>query len=141
MAEAYAKTPPGRGVGRVVAGRTLTDVELRKAGPVVATPVELAKPYSAVYPRTARLVGASGSAIVQFVVDTTGRAEPATINCVEATYRDFADAARSAVLDMEFTPATMDGHKIERLVQIPIEYKLDAVVPVSALSFQANRRR
>ncbi|MDQ6717559.1 MAG: hypothetical protein M3Z17_04315, partial [Gemmatimonadota bacterium] len=49
------------------AGKILTDAELRKNYPIVATPVALAKPYKAVYPRTAKLVGLSGKALVQFV--------------------------------------------------------------------------
>src|SRR5205823_3556754 len=106
----------------VVAARTLTASDLHKSGPVVATPVSLAKPYEAVYPRKAKLVGASGMALMQFVVDTTGHARKSTITAIESTYTDFSDAAASAVVDMEFTPATMDGHKIERLVQIPFNF-------------------
>ena len=112
------------------AAKTLTDSDLRRPGPVVETPIALAKSVSAVYPRTARLAGVNGRALVQFVVDTSGRAKPETINCLEATYKDFADAAVAAVRTMQFTPATLDGHKIEQLVQFPIEFKLHAVLPI-----------
>lgn len=115
----------------VVAGRTLTDADLRKAGPVLATPVSLAKPYTAVYPRTARLANVSGSALLQFVVDTSGKVRRETINCIEATYKDFSDAAQSSVLEMEFTPATIDGHKIERMVQIPFNFSLHNDLPIT----------
>lgn len=114
----------------VMAATRLTDADLQRAGPVAETPVSLAKPVSSVYPRNAQLAGVSGKALVQFVVDTAGRAKPETINCLEATYKDFADAAIGTVKSMVFHPATLDGHKIERLVQYPFEYKLNAVLPI-----------
>ena len=75
------------------AATTLTDAELARLGPVQEKPIALAKHVNFVYPRTAKLTGQSGSAIVQFVVDTLGRAKPESITCTQATYKDFADAA------------------------------------------------
>jgi len=125
----------------VVAARALTDNDLHKSGPIVATPVSLARPYEAVYPRKAKLLGASGTALMQFVVDTTGHAKKSTITAIESTYADFSEAAASAVADMEFTPATMDGHKIERLVQIPFNFTLHNNLPNSAFSVPVRRGR
>jgi len=125
----------------VVAGRTLTENELRKQGQVTATPVSLAKPYSAVYPRTARLANVSGSALLQFVVDTTGRVRRETITTIDPTYKDFSDAAQAAVLEMQFTPATLEGHKIERMVQIPFNFNLHNDLPISAFSVPVRRTR
>ena len=115
----------------VMAATRLTDADLRRAGRLAETPVSLAKPVSSVYPRNARLAGVSGKALVQFVVDTAGRARPETINCLEATYKDFADAAIGTVKTMVFNPATLEGHKIERLVQYPFDFKLNAVLPIT----------
>ena len=115
----------------VMAATRLSDADLKRAGPLVETPVSLAKPVSAVYPRNARLAGVSGKALVQFVVDTSGRARPETINCLEATYKDFADAAVGTVKTMLFNPGTLDGHRIERLVQYPFDFKLNAVLPIT----------
>jgi TonB family protein len=114
----------------VRAATYLSDAELTRAGPIVEKAIALAKPVNFVYPRTARMAGLSGSALVQFVVDTTGRAKPESIKCLQATYKDFADAAQAVVRDMEFTPASLDGHKIEQLVQYPIDFKLNAVLPI-----------
>jgi TonB family protein len=127
----------------VMAATRFTDADLQRAGPVVETPVSLAKPVTAVYPRNARLAGVSGKAVVQFVVDTSGRARPETINCLEATYKDFADAAVGTVKTMVFNPATLDGHKIERLVQYPFDFKLNAVLPISPFPVptRGDRRR
>ncbi len=123
------------------AATTLTDAELRRLGPVVEKPIALAKHVNFVYPRTARLAGQSGSAIVQFVVDTSGRAKPESITCTQATYKDFADAAMAAVKTMEFTPAELEGHKIEQLVQYPIDFKLNAVLPVKPFEVPTRRGR
>jgi TonB family protein len=123
------------------AATTLTEDELLRLGPVVEKPIELAKHVNFVYPRTARLAGQSGSAIVQFVVDTSGRAKPESITCTQATYKDFADAAMAAVKTMEFIPATLEGHKIEQLVQYPIDFKLNAVLPVKPFEIPTRRGR
>ncbi len=121
------------------AATTLTEAELKRLGPVVEKPIALAKHVNFVYPRTARLAGQSGSAIVQFVVDTTGRAKPESITCTQATFKDFADAAMAAVKTMEFTPAEIEGHKIEQLVQYPIDFKLNAVLPVKPFEVPTRR--
>jgi TonB family protein len=123
----------------VAAARTLTDAELMRPGPINDKPISLAKPVNFVYPRTAKLAGLSGSALVQFVVDTTGRAKTESIVCMEATYKDFADAAMSLVKMMEFNPATLEGHKVEQLVQYPIDFKLNAVLPVKPFEVPTRR--
>ena len=121
-----------------IAAQTLTDAELLRPGPIVEKPIALAKSVNFVYPRTAKLAGLSGSALVQFVVDTSGRAKHETIICLRATYKDFADAATAVVKTMEFVPATLEGHKVEQLVQYPIDFKLNAVLPVKP--FEVPRR-
>ena len=83
--------------------------------------------------------GAINGRSVQFIVDTTGRAKPETIVCMQATYKDFALAAIDAVKMMEFTPATLEGHKIEQLVQYPIDFKLNAVLPVKPFEVPTRR--
>jgi|SRR5438105_195505 len=125
----------------VAAAKTLTDAELLRPGPIEQKPISLAKHVNYVYPRSAKLANQSGSALVQFVVDTTGRAKPESIVCVEATYKDFADAAMSVVKTMEFNPATLEGHKIEQLVQYPIDFKLNAVLPVKPFEVPTRRGR
>jgi TonB family protein len=125
----------------VAAAKTLTDDELKRTGPVVLKPIALANHVNYVYPRTAKLANQSGTALVQFVVDTTGHARPESIVCVQATYKDFADAAMDAVKMMEFTPAELEGHKVEQLVQYPIDFKLNAVLPVKPFEVPVRRGR
>ena len=123
----------------VAAAKTLTDAELMRPGPIEQKPISLAKHLNYVYPRSAKLANQSGSALVQFIVDTTGKAKPESIVCMEATYKDFALAAIDAVKMMEFNPATLEGHKIEQLVQYPIDFKLNAVLPVKPFEVPTRR--
>ena len=123
------------------AAMTLTEPELRKLGPVEHKPIALAKHLNFVYPRNAKLAGLNGSAVVQFVVDTLGKPKPESITCLRATYKDFGDAAMAAVRQMEFVPATLEGHKIEQLVQYPIDFKLNAVLPVKPFPVPTRRGR
>lgn len=123
------------------AATTLTEAELARLGPVVERPVALAKHVNFVYPRNPKLANQSGSALVQFVVDTTGKPRFESIGCIKATYKDFADAAIAAVKMMEFTPATIEGHKVEQLVQYPIDFKLNAVLPVKPFQVPTRRGR
>ena len=123
----------------VVAATTLTDAELLKQGPIELKPIALAKHINYVYPRGPKLANQSGWALVQFIVDTTGKAKPESIVCMQATYKDFALAAIDAVKMMEFTPATLEGHKIEQLVQYPIDFKLNAVLPVKPFEVPTRR--
>ncbi len=123
-----------------MAGRVLTDEELKSPAPVALTAATLAKPYTPVYPRTARMVGVSGAALMEFVVDTTGRAVKETIDCIDATYKDFNDAARAAVMEMEFVPAMVEGHKISQIVQLPFEFKLSTNMPITPFQVPVRRR-
>ena len=66
----------------VAAATTLTDAELLRQGPIDQRPIALAKHVNYVYPRAPKLANQSGSALVQFVVDTTGKAKPETIVCM-----------------------------------------------------------
>jgi hypothetical protein len=47
----------------------------------------------------------------------------------------------AVVKTMEFTPATLEGHKIEQLVEYPIDFKLNAVLPVKPFEIPTRRGR
>jgi hypothetical protein len=42
---------------------------------------------------------------------------------------------------MVFNPATLEGYKIERLVQYPFDYKLNAVLPITPFPVPTRGRR
>ena len=86
------------------------------------------------YPELARKVLAEGNVLLQFVVDTSGRADRATIRelqhprdldrQLEAYYSAFLVAAIGYVGDAEFEPAEVGGCKVRRLVQLPVSFML-----------------
>jgi len=45
----------------------------------------------------------------------------------------------SLVKMMEFNPATLEGHKVEQLVEYPIDFKLNAVLPVKPFEVPTRR--
>lgn len=61
----------------------------------------------------------SGQVVLAFTVDTLGRAEPCSIEVLQMSHVDFANAAISAILRWRFDPAVKDGRKVRMRVQLP----------------------
>ena len=108
---------PGTGVGiddgapfdaRVVE----VEASLRPGSPTPRYPDEL---------RTARL---EGRVLARFVVDTTGRVEPASVRIVSSTHPLFTSAVRSTLPRLRFTPARARGTKVRQLVELPFEFAM-----------------
>lgn len=76
------------------------------------------------YPDILRKAGVEGEVLVQFVVDTMGRVEPATFKTLKATHELFAVAVREALPGMTFTPARLKGAKVRQLVQQPFSFAM-----------------
>lgn len=76
---------------------------------------------------------AEGRVLLQFVVDTNGRADLQTLrelrrprnlsDQLEAYYQDFAKAAIDWVKETEFAPAEIGGCRVRQLVQLPFAFK------------------
>jgi len=95
---------------------TLLDVDSAAArDPESAVPI---------YPRVLELKGIEGSALVRFVVDTTGRADIESFRIVEETHRLFGQAVRDALPRMKFRPAIMGDQKVRQLVELPFGFRL-----------------
>ena len=88
------------------------------------------------YPDEARHEGYSASILLNFIVDTTGRAEPWTIHDLwpkekprptgwdlEA-YEGFLNETERALREMEFYPARIGGCPVKQLVQMPFVFRL-----------------
>lgn len=65
-----------------------------------------------------------GSVIVQYVVDTLGRADTLTFRVISATHLDFARAVKSTLPQMRFRPAIMANRLVPQLVQQPFAFKI-----------------
>ncbi len=76
------------------------------------------------YPAVLREKGVQGEVLVEFAVDTTGKADPGTFTVVETTHPLFTDAVRDALPLMRFTPAVSHGHHVRQLVRLPMKFRL-----------------
>ena len=76
------------------------------------------------YPRSLRAAGLEGSVVVTFVVDTAGRAEPASIRFVSTTHPQFADAVRQWLARTRYVPAEINGTRVRQLVQQEVGFTL-----------------
>ena len=76
------------------------------------------------YPSTLRQSGVTGQVVVQFVVDTLGRAEMDGVQIVDASHALFADAVRTALVHYRFTAGEAAGHKVRTRVQLPFTFSL-----------------
>lgn len=77
------------------------------------------------YPQALRLAGLQGRVIVQAVIDTLGRAEPASLKIVQRPYPGFEESARDYVLHAVFQPARVKGRAVRVRLSIPIDYKIN----------------
>ncbi len=73
-----------------------------------------------------------GSALVSFVVDTTGRVDTLSFRVLRATHPEFAEAVRAALPGMRFRPAILQGNRVRQLVQQSFRFRIqrpDTVPP------------
>lgn len=76
------------------------------------------------YPASLRAAGIEGRVVVQFVVDTLGRAELGDLQVVESPHPLFVDAVRSALARYRFTIGEAAGRKVRTRVQLPFVFTL-----------------
>lgn len=66
-----------------------------------------------------------GTVAVQYVVDTTGRADTASFVVLSTTHADFAKSVKATLPLMRFNPAIMNAQKVRQLVQQQFSFKID----------------
>lgn len=91
---------------------------LGEAGPEV-----LAGPLP-VYPELLRRAGVQGQVLLEALVDTTGRVQPASISVVSATHPGFVAPARQALVATLFRPARVGGRAVPMLVRVPFDFTI-----------------
>lgn len=69
-----------------------------------------------------------GSVAIQYVVDTTGRADTGSVVILSATHPDFATSVRGTLPAMLFRPAVMGSRKVRQLVQQLFSFKIDTTL-------------
>jgi protein TonB len=76
------------------------------------------------YPEALRSTGVEGNVVVQFVVDTTGRIDMASIKVLSSTHELFTNAVRDALGRFRFKAAESDGYHVRALAQMPFEFRI-----------------
>ncbi len=80
---------------------------------------------SPAYPEMLKASGVEGHAMVQFVVDTLGRAEPGSFRVLQSSHDAFGTAVRVTLPRMRFLAAEAGGQKVRMLVQQQFAFALD----------------
>jgi hypothetical protein len=127
---------------RVKPDRTLEPVEAVFAIPILGvrspweTPVTVLKQAHPVYPSQLQREGVRATVRIEFVVDTTGRADTATIRDAWPPWRprltgrlgkyydEFFDAAARSIANARFAPATVAGCKVRQMVVQPFSWEI-----------------
>ena len=84
----------------------------------------IGSPLPPVFPMQLREQGREGRVAIQFVIDTLGRAEMASLRVVEASDPQFVHSVRAALPRYRFSPGEVGGQRVRTLVQLPFDFKL-----------------
>ncbi|HEU4569705.1 MAG TPA: energy transducer TonB [Gemmatimonadales bacterium] len=74
------------------------------------------------YPEMLKAAGIAGRVVVQFVVDTTGHPDPASIKIISTPHQAFGPATRELVSKSLFRPGKVRGQAVAVLVQQAINF-------------------
>jgi periplasmic protein TonB len=107
------------GTGPVISDQPYFDFQVEKAAAAIPGSGAPA------YPEMLKSSGVEGEALVQFIVDTTGRAETGSFKVLRASHDAFGQAVKSALPRMRFLPAEIGGRKVRMLVQQPFAFALN----------------
>ena len=76
------------------------------------------------YPQTMALRRVEGTAVLRFVIDSTGLIDMATVRVMSTTHSAFARAVLEAMPKMKFRPASIAGHPVRLLVEQAFSFKI-----------------
>lgn len=66
-----------------------------------------------------------GHVVIQYVIDSTGKADLSSVTIMQSTHDEFANSVKSTLPFMRFRPAKMGGRKVRQLVQQLFSFKID----------------
>lgn len=115
------------GVGRGIEGGTgpvVTDQPYMEA--VVEERPELVQGTCVlpVYPEMLRQAGIDGRVLLEFVIDTLGRAERSSIRTISTSHALFEGPAKASVQTCRFRPGKIQGRSVRVRVQQPINFTI-----------------
>ena len=92
------------------------------------------------YPKQLRAANVEGQVLLQFVVDTNGRADPSKAKAIRSSHELFTAAVMEVLPKLRFTPAEVGRRKVMQLVQQPFTFSLDRSAPTVTTPNMANAR-
>ena len=118
MSQVEAACPPGGNRDGRAADQVYAEAAVDERAEIVsAPPLE--------YPPALRHAGLQGRVTVQAVIDTLGRAEPASVKVVARPNTAFDESARAYVLHAMFRPARVKGRAVRVLITVPVNYRIE----------------
>ena len=91
----------------------------------VDEPVRVVAERAPRYPEALRAAGAEGTVVVMFVVDTMGRAEPASLRVIDSPHEQFTAAVVAVLRASRFTPGRIAGRAVPTLVQRAFRFTIE----------------
>lgn len=76
------------------------------------------------YPESLRSAGVDGRVVVQFVVDTLGAIEPASVKVILSSHDLFTKSVEAVLPRYRFVPSEVNGRRVRALAQMPFEFHL-----------------
>jgi TonB family protein len=110
------------GTGKVVADDELDAIYAATTSDARFEPAVLVSEPAPMYPKPLEAVGIEGRVALEFVIDTTGRVEPASIKVLDSTRPAFEAAARTAVAGGIFRPARLSGRPVRQLTRQSVRF-------------------
>jgi len=116
----------GGGGGAVIYWKLLEQVQgaddVLNESMVDEPPVFLSGP-PLVYPNLLRQAGIQGRVMVRAIIDTTGRAERASVQVIESPHPGFNQSAKNFVLEAQFRHGRFRGRPVRVLIEFPVEFR------------------
>jgi protein TonB len=76
------------------------------------------------YPPVLQTAGIEGRVLIEFIIDTTGRAERGSMRVVSSAHQLFEGPAREVVSSCRYRPGRISGRAVRTRVQIPINFTI-----------------
>jgi periplasmic protein TonB len=109
--------------GAQVSTRTyvLEEVEIK---PALTSTAEFQRAIAEGYPEELKRRRLGGVVELRFIIDSSGRVDPESVEVVDATQAAFGEAAKRAVMSAGFRAGRMLGSPVRTRVTMPIVYRL-----------------
>lgn len=91
--------------------------------PKLSSSVMAARLIQESYPADLKGRGVGGMVELQFVVDSKGKVDPASVEVVDATQTALGEAAKKVAAKLDFQPGKVNGNPVKTKVVLPIIYK------------------